>query len=360
LDPERYETLLVHGSLPAGEESMADLAEREGARTEYLPTLVQPVRPQDDLRALGSLARIVRRFRPDIVHTHTAKAGFLGRQAALIALRPRPAIVHTYHGHVLDGYFGPLKTSVYRRLERSLARRTDRLIAVSDATAEDLVRLGVAHRTQFLVVPLGLDLSAYKSPDDRDRAGTRLALGVGEDEVLVIYVGRVVPIKRLDVLIRAVAHARRAEAPVRLAIVGDGQMRPSLERLASELGIGQAVQFLGYQRDLPRLFAAADVAALSSDNEGTPVSLIEAAAAGLPAVATTAGGVSEVVTPDSGVLVSAGDDRAMAEAIARLAAEPGLRERLGAAGREHVLARYTAERLVSDVERLYEELLATS
>jgi glycosyltransferase involved in cell wall biosynthesis len=357
LDPGRYETLLVHGSLPAGEESMADLAEREGARTLFLPTLVQPVRPQNDLRALASLMRIVRRFRPDVVHTHTAKAGFLGRQAAVLSLRPPPVIVHTYHGHVLEGYFGPLKTGVYRRLERSLARHSDRLVAVSNATADDLVRLGVAPRAQFRVIPLGLDLSGYESSQGQDGSDLRSELGIGEGDVLVVYVGRVVPIKRLDVLIRAVAHARRAGGPLKLAIVGDGETRLHLEGLASELGIRESVQFLGYRRDLPRLFAAADIAALSSDNEGTPVSLIEAGAAGLPAVATEVGGVSEVIGPDNGVLVPQGNVEALGQALVRLAQDQPLRERLGLSAREAALKRYRAERLVSDIEQLYRELL---
>ncbi len=144
LDPSRYETLLVHGSLAAGEESMADLARREGARTEFVPSLGQSPRPDLDLTALARIVAIARRFRPHVVHTHTAKAGFLGRLAALTALRPRPAIVHTYHGHVLEGYFGPAKSNLYRSLEALLGRRSDCLVGVSQATVDDLVRLGVA------------------------------------------------------------------------------------------------------------------------------------------------------------------------------------------------------------------------
>ncbi len=159
--PDRYETLLVHGQPAPGEESMADLAESEGARTLYLPSLRQPVDPIHDTRALAQIRSIVRRFRPDLVHTHTAKAGFLGRQAALIAGGPRPALVHTFHGHVLEGYFGKGKTTLYRNLERRLGRRTDRLIGVSRQTVDDLVRLGVAPREKFSVVPLGLDLDPF-------------------------------------------------------------------------------------------------------------------------------------------------------------------------------------------------------
>jgi glycosyltransferase involved in cell wall biosynthesis len=356
LDPERYETLLVHGSLPAGEGSMADLAEREAVRREFLPSLVQPVAPAKDTGALAKLARIVRRFRPDIVHTHTAKAGFIGRAAAL-TVRPRPVIVHTYHGHVLEGYFGAVKSGTYRRLERALGRFSDALVGVSEATVDDLVRLGVAARERFRIIPLGLDLSGYERPGDGDGAALRRELHVGEEEALVAYVGRVAPIKRLDVLVRAVAHARDGGARLHLAITGDGDTRPDLEQLAAGLGIGDRVHFLGYRRDLPNIFAASDIAAISSANEGTPVSLIEAGAAGVPAVATDVGGVADVVKPDTGILVPAGDGEALGDAIARLAADPKLRRGMGAAARVHVLERYDAERLVSDIDRLYAELI---
>src|SRR5205823_6221816 len=205
---DRYETLLVHGTLASGEESMAEMAEREGAHVEFLPSLAQPVRPYRDLAALAKLAAIARRLRPHIVHTHTAKAGFVGRQAAL-AIRPRPLIVHTYHGHVLEGYFGPLKTGVYRSLERLMGRFSDALIGVSQATVDDLVRLGVAPRDRFRVIPLGLDLEPFTRLEDRDRHELRYELHVGEEEVLLTYVGRVVPIKRLDLLLRGFARARR-------------------------------------------------------------------------------------------------------------------------------------------------------
>jgi glycosyltransferase involved in cell wall biosynthesis len=357
-DPERYETLLVHGSLPAGEESMADLARREGARTLYLPSLAPPVNPANDLRALGSLIRIVRRFDPDIVHTHTAKAGFLGRQAALLAGRGRPHLVHTYHGHVLEGYFGPLKSGLYRRLERWLGKRTDVLIGVSQATVDDLVRLGVAPRERFRVIRLGLDLSAYVADGEAGRDQVRRELGVDPAELLVVYVGRIAPIKRLDLLVRATALAIEGGAPIRLAIVGDGEQRAQLESMAGELGIGDRCHFLGYRRDLPRIFAAGDVAAISSANEGTPVSLIEAGATGLPAIATDVGGVSDVVTPQTGLLVPDGDARALADALTRLASDQELRRRLGAAAPERVLSRFSIERLIADVKALYETMLA--
>ncbi len=355
--PDRYDTLLVHGSLAPGEASLADLAEEEGATMRFLGDLQQPVDPRRDARALLELIRLARAFKPDVVHTHTAKAGFLGRQAAL-AVRPRPAIVHTYHGHILEGYFGPAKSRLYLGLERALARVSDCLIGVSEATVDDLVRLGVAPPAKFRVLPLGLDLDPLAEPDDELRRECRGQLRIGADEILLVFVGRVVPIKRLDLLLRALALARQTEPRLRLALIGDGEERPRLERQAAELGIAADVRFLGYRRELRPLFAAADVAVLSSDNEGTPVSLIEAAAAGLPAVATDVGGVREVVGEETGILVPRGDASALASALLLMAGDAGRRQSCGRAARCHAIDRYGAERLLSDVDALYRELVA--
>lgn len=354
--PDRYETLLVHGQTAPGEESMADLAAQEGAETLYLPSLRQPVNPLNDTRALVELGRIARRFRPHLIHTHTAKAGFLGRTAGILALRPRPVLVHTFHGHVLEGYFGPAKTRVYRDLERTLGRRSDRLIGVSSQTVDDLVRLGVAPREKFSVIPLGLDLGSFAGLERRS-GGLREQLGVPEDQMLLAFVGRIVPIKRVDLLLRAFAHAQDSGARSHLAIIGDGESRAHFERMAAEVGIGSAVSWLGYRRDLPEIAAAADVAILSSDNEGTPVWLIESAAAGLPAIATDVGGTSDVVTPESGILVPPDDEVALGRAIAKMAEDPEQRRAMGERARAHVLSRYSVQRLIDDIDALYTELL---
>jgi glycosyltransferase involved in cell wall biosynthesis len=358
LDPDRYETLLVAGRTGPGEASFLQAADRYGARYEVLDALGPELDPVADVRALAGLVRIARRFRPHIVDTHTAKAGVLGRLAAQ-AVRPRPVVVHTYHGHVLRGYFGPPRTALYRMLERAMALVTDRLIGVSRATVEELARLGVAPRRRFEVVPLGLELEPLLTLDPQVGRPFRDEIGVGEGELLLVYMGRLVPIKRLDVLLRAVAHARQAGAPLRLALVGDGPERASLEALSRSLGLAEAVVLTGYRLDVPTVVAAADVGVLTSDNEGTPVSLIELAAGGRPLVATAVGGVREVVADGCGVLVPAGDHASFGEALVRLAAEPEARRARGRAAREHVRTRYTAERLLRDVDALYQRLLVS-
>jgi glycosyltransferase involved in cell wall biosynthesis len=357
LDPDRFDTLLVHGRLGPGEGSFEWLAEREGCRVHVLPDLGPEIRPGADARAVRELMGLMRRFRPHVVHTHTAKAGFVGRLAAVLSRGPRPVIVHTYHGHVLEGYFGPAKNLVYRGLERGLGRASDALLGVSQATVDDLVRLRVAPRERFRVLPIGLDLARFADPDPAEVADFRARTGTADGELLLGCVGRLAPIKRVDVLLHAFAVVRSQGLPARLAIVGDGECRGDLETLAGELGIGDAVSFMGFMADSAPAAAAADIAVLSSDNEGTPVALIEASAAATPAAATAVGGVVDVVGPSGGTLVAPGDPIALADAIARLAADPARRAEVGARAQAHVLERFSAERLVSDVEDLYEELL---
>jgi glycosyltransferase involved in cell wall biosynthesis len=357
LDSERYETLLLHGDVGMGEASLEDTVRARGASLAQIPGLRPEVRPHDDLRALASLVRAIRLLQPDIVHTHTAKAGMLGRLGAALAAHPPPLIVHTYHGHVLEGYFGPVRSAGYRGIERQLGRISDALIGVSLATVEDLVRLGVAPRSKFRVIPVGLDLEAFLSALPGAGQAFRREMGVGTDDVLLTFVGRLVAIKRVDVLLRAVARARELGAPIRLALVGDGALRPRLERLAAELGVHDHVCFAGYRTQMVAVTAATDIAVLSSDNEGTPVSLIEAAAAEAPAVATTVGGVPEVVTPETGVLVPPRDAERLAQGIVALAADPALRATMGERARRRVAHRFSAARLLRDIDSLYAELL---
>jgi glycosyltransferase involved in cell wall biosynthesis len=358
LDPERYETLLLAGTTGAGEGSFDGLAEARGVLLRRVPGLGPALRPVDDLRALLALMRHVHRFRPDIVHTHTAKAGLLGRLAARITPGRRPSVVlHTYHGHVLRGYFSPRVTAVYRLLEQLLSRITTRLIGVSEATVDELVCLGVAPRSKFVTVPIGLDLAPYLAvePDAR----WRTEFGMAPGALVLTFVGRLVPIKRVDLLIDAVAQARATGVDVQLVIAGDGPLRPTLEARAAPLG--SAVRFLGFRGDLPAIAAGSDVAILTSDSEGTPVALIEAAAAGLPAIATDVGGVRDIV--DDGVtgwLVQPGSVAALSAAIVRAVDRRDALSSMGVAARDHVRERFAADRLLADIDALYGELLGVT
>jgi glycosyltransferase involved in cell wall biosynthesis len=283
---DRFEPLLVSGRVGNGEASFDELTSKYGAPHQIVRHLGPQLSASDDARALAELVGIVRRFRPDVVHTHTAKAGVLGRLAALHLGPRRPVLVHTYHGHVLRGYFGPAKTAVFRRVERRLARWTDCLIAVSPGVAADLVSLGVASSDRFRSIPLGLELDRFLELDDSAAGAFRQELRIPPEETLAVFVGRLAPIKRVDLLIRAVARARAAGVPLPLAIVGDGELRADLSRLAETSGAADAITFCGFRFDLPTIAADTDIAVLSSDNEGTPVALIEAVAAARPALST--------------------------------------------------------------------------
>jgi glycosyltransferase involved in cell wall biosynthesis len=358
MDRARYRTVLLAGSVGAGEGSFDDLAERYGATRRTVPGLRPELEPLADLRALFALIGEIYRYRPQIVHTHTAKAGTLGRLAALLTPGVRPLLVHTYHGHVLTGYFGTAKSGLFRWIERALGRRSDCLIGVSEATVEELVELGVAPREKFRAIPIGLDLDRFLTAERADGEQFRREVGAAPEDVLAVFVGRLVPIKRVDLLIEALAQARAAGAPLRLAVVGDGELRAELEALASTLGVGDAVSFTGFRTDLPAIAAASDFAVLSSDNEGTPVALIEASAAARPSVATDVGGVRDIVTPSTGLVARPGSAEDLARALVAIADDPDGRRQMGDAARAHVRARYSAERLVADITGLYDELCA--
>jgi len=358
LESDRYETLLLTGTLGRTEGSFEQLAHQYGATTRVVPGLRPELNPASDLRALANLVRIMREFRPDVVHTHTAKAGALGRLAAIITPGVRPVIVHTYHGHVLSGYFGRVLSRVFRMTERLLAKKSDCLIGVSSATVEELVKLQIAEASKFRTIPIGLDLARLLLVERSDGEAFRSELGLGSEDVLVVFVGRLVAIKRVDLLIEAAAFATRREPRLHVAIVGDGALRDALEQQVADLGLDPTVRFLGFREDLPAISAASDIAVLSSDNEGTPVALIEAAAAARPAVATAVGGVADIVTDSTGILVAPGDVLAFADALVQLAGDSRDRAAMGLAAREHVRERFAVDRLTRDIDNIYQGLLA--
>jgi glycosyltransferase involved in cell wall biosynthesis len=360
LDKIGYETTLVAGRVGPGEGSMDYVADDLGVEPRFVPELQREISALFDLRAVLRLRRLIRELRPQILHTHTAKAGAVGRVAALLAGSARPpVIVHTFHGHVLRGYFRPWKTYVFRQLERALARHTDALIAVSPEVRDDLVGLGVASPGGVAVVRLGLDLDRRLAVGPEAGAEVRTEVGVEDSTLVVAWLGRMTEIKRVDQLIQAFGRVVQEIPDAKLLLVGEGPLRPSLEALATGLGIAESVRFVGYRRDVASIYAAADVVALTSANEGTPVTLIEAQAAGVPVVSTDVGGASDIVEDgESGLLVPPGDVDAIARALVRLGLDPELRARFGARGTQRTLGRYSVPRLVADVDSLYRSLLA--
>jgi len=355
-----YDTTLVAGSLARGEESMAHVAQGRGVEIEVLEELHREIAPLSDIRAMLHLARLIRSERPAILHTHTAKAGAVGRIAALLAGGARPPIiVHTFHGHVLRGYFSRPLTLAFRVLERALARGTTALVAVSPEVRDDLVRLGVAPKEKFVVIRLGVELVERVASESTARAETRRVTGIPPDAYVVGWIGRMTAVKRTEDVMRGFRGLLDEGIDAYLLLVGDGPDRAGLERCAHDLGIIRRCLFVGYQDDVARFYDAIDVLVLPSANEGTPVSIIEALAAERPAVATRVGGVPDVVRDGvDGFLVDPGDTTTLALRLAELARDPHRREQMGGEGRARVLERYSVSRLVDDVDRLYRALLA--
>ncbi len=356
-----YETTLVAGDVARGEESMAFVAARAGVAVVRLPGLSRELSAVRDPLAAWRLARIIRRVRPDVVHTHTAKAGAVGRAAALLAgIRPRPVVVHTFHGHVLRGYFGRAGTLLFRAIETALARATDRLIAVSPEVRDELVGLHVAPAERFSVIRLGIELEPRVSFDG-DVTELRRRHGIPADKFVVGWFGRMTAVKRTDDLLTTLAGLRERGVDALLLLVGDGDDRELLEQRAHDLGVARSCLFLGYQDDVAPWYALCDAVVLTSASEGTPVTIIEALAAGRAVVATKVGGVPDVVDEgETGYLVRPGDTHALADRLELLARDPDRRAEMGRTGRERVLRRYAVERLVGDVDALYRELLETT
>jgi len=358
LDPIRFQQVLVVGSEQEGEGSLLTQARSQGIEPVVLREMVTALTPQPrDLVALVKLCRLIRRTKPDIVHTHTAKAGFLGRVAAWLC--GVPVIVHTYHGHVLRGYFGPVTTGLIRNLERLLGFVTDRVVTVSPQLKSELAAHGVARPEKICVIPLGLELEPFVS-SPRKGGELRRELGLAATDPLVGIVGRIVPIKNHTLFLHAAARIVRRFDRCGFVVVGDGPLRRQTEEIARELGIGDRVWFLGWRFDLPRVYSDLDALVVSSDNEGTPVAAIEAMAAGCPVVATRVGGLPDLVLHEfTGLLVPPGDSEALAVAVMRVLNEPELVGRMTTEARALAPRRFGADRLAQDMATLYEELLAT-
>ena len=364
------QAVLVTGRTGPDEGDLGALAEASGVRRVVIPALRREIHPWHDARAFWALLRIIRRERPDIIHTHMAKAGTLGRLAGLVChlLHPgyRPVLIHTFHGHVFHGYFGRLTSRFFIAIERWLAARTDCLLAVSETIRSELLRYRIGHPERMRVIPVGLDLEpvlALTSPSTAAASVFRVGM-----------VGRLAPVKNPELFLRVLAHLQHKDLALQIHgfLIGDGELRASLHRMVTRLGVEDRVTFLGWQSDLADVYQHLDGVCLTSLNEGTPLALIEAMAAARPAIATDVGGVRDLLGPPSGsplpgcflqlergLVVRSGDVEGLAEALRFLATRPDVREQLGQAGRHYVQSRFTNERLVGDLEELYASLMAS-
>jgi glycosyltransferase involved in cell wall biosynthesis len=361
LDKNRFETVLVCGTPEASEGDMLYLAEEKGVRPIIVPELGRSLNIRSDFIAFWKLFCLIKKEKPDIIHTHTAKAGTLGRLAGMLfkftcVLQPVSCnlkLVHTFHGHVLHSYFGRIKSVLFIRIERFLAVFTDKIIAVSENLRRELIKLKIAGPDKIVTVSLGLELERYLKIENNGL--------VNREYISIGIIGRLVPVKNHKMFLDAIKRLKDIlgfDQRVKFLIVGDGHLRPELESYAERLGVRQDGAFSGWVKDLQKVYADLDIVALTSLNEGTPVALIEAQAAARPCVATAVGGVRDVIEDGrSGLLVAPGDTKKFTEALIKLLNNPALRRTMGTYGRERVRSRFNKTRLFRDIEHLYEDLL---
>lgn len=343
-----YNTRLVAGALDDGEEDYLALYGSH-INVSRLNLLQRKPDATSDALAYRAIARELRLFRPDIVHTHTAKAGVLGRLAAISAGVPH--LVHTFHGHLLQGYFGPVGRWGVVAMERWLAQRTSVLCAVGDRVRSDLLQAGIGAVNQYQVVPPGV-----RPPKRHTRKESRATLNLPPDAPVVAYVGRLTRVKRPDRLLEAAAAVFRSRPDCHFVVAGAGELLEETSVASRQLK-GQ-VHFLGWTRDVASVYAAADITVLVSDNEGMPVSLIESSMAGTPAVTTDVGSAGEVVLHEATGLVVARDAGATAQSVLRLIGDDTLRRRLGQAAHEYATKAFSVRRLVEATDSMYQALLS--
>ena len=364
LDKDRYDVVFIKGTSPRGDsgdlETEAVEANIAAAREHHvrlicLRHLVRDLQPFSDLAAFFSLLRIIRREKPHIVHTHTSKAGILGRWAAYFCRVP--IIVHTPHGHVFWGYFNSWQTRLFILLERWTARITNAIVTLTPQEKEDHLRFRIAPKDKFTVVHSGVDLGTFLASLSRP-AETKAVLGIPPEMTVVGTVGRLTAVKGQEVLIRAASELIRQGENIFLLLLGDGELRRDLEELTIRLDIAGHVRFLGWRPDVPRIMAVCDIFCLPSRNEGMGKVLVEAMAMGKPIIASDIGGIKDIVrSGENGLLIPAGDAAAWTEAIGHLCRDPERRRRMGDAGRR-MAPRYSSEEMIKMIDELYGKLLS--
>ncbi|MFN3555852.1 MAG: glycosyltransferase [Bacteroidales bacterium] len=363
-----FETLLVGGPNDPSEKNSEYIVNQLGIEPLIIPEMHREISPRSDYQAFRKIQQLIRDFKPDIVHTHASKAGALGRHAALSM--KVPVVVHTFHGHVFDSYFGQWKTSFYKGIERFLARRSSRIIAISESQKFDLTsRYRICEPEKVSVIPLGFDLSRFRQERELKRSWFRQRYQIADDEIAIGIVGRLVPVKNHSMFLEAICKLRQ-ECPrkIRAFIIGDGESCELIKQKASMLNLEfvngvsdfrpAPLTFTSWITEMDQVNAGLDIVALTSLNEGTPVSLIEAQAAGTPVVTTRVGGIENVVVPNvTALLVEKNDVDDFAFKLRQLAENDQMRQSFAAHGWDQVGEKYHYTRLVRDMEMLYHELL---
>jgi glycosyltransferase involved in cell wall biosynthesis len=367
MEPE-FETLLVSGMKDAAEESSEFIVKNLDLHPVYMPEMYRELNPFRDYKSYYKLRKIIDEFKPDIVHTHAAKAGAVGRLAAIHS--GVPVVLHTFHGHVFHSYFGSVKTRMFLEIERYLAKRTTKIIALSELQRDELVNeFKIAPKDKFAIVPLGFDLSRFETDKENKRKSFRAKYNILEDEIAIGIVGRLVPIKNHELFLNAIhLVAQRTQRKIRVFIIGDGELRANIEAMATKLGLKfdntnptapNLLTFTSWIKEIDVSNAGMDIIALTSKNEGTPVSLIEAQASGKPIVSTTVGGIENIVLENVTALLSPKDDvEAFAQNLLKLIEDDYYRLKIAQDGSDFVRQKFSHHRLCSDMSNLYNSLLA--
>jgi glycosyltransferase involved in cell wall biosynthesis len=365
---DEFETLLVGGAKDITEESSSFIVENLGLKPIIVEEMLREIDIKNDFTAYRKLKKIIREFKPDIVHTHASKAGTLGRLAA--ASCGVPIIVHTFHGHVFHSYFGKLKTTFYKNIERYLAKKSTAIIAISEIQKKELVEIHkICTAEKVKVIPLGFDLSKFHENMEVKRESFRTKYNLAEDEIAISIIGRLVPVKNHALFLEALKIvSSKTSKKIRAFIVGDGEDRRTIEVKATELNIKfidgtqtnekALLTFTSWIKEIDVVLAGSDIIALTSHNEGTPVSLIEAQAANKPIVSTNVGGIENVVIENQTALLCENNQLIQfSEALFRLIEDENLRNSMSEKGWNHVKDKFHYTRLVKDMENLYKELL---
>jgi len=363
-----FETMLVVGEKEAHEKDASYFTDQLGIQPVYVPEMGRSISPFKDYGAYKKIKQLIREFKPDIVHTHAAKPGAIGRMAA--AAMKVPVIVHTYHGHVFHSYFNSAKTKAFISIERYLGKKSSAIIAISEQQHRELVSdYRIAPAEKFRIVPLGLDLDKFASDSDAKRKLFRSAYAIPDDTIVITITGRMVPVKNHELFLQGINYLlQHSPKKIKAFIVGDGETRAAMEAKAKELGIGvsaekdmlhdQPLVFTSWRSDIDVINAGSDIITLTSFNEGTPVSLIEAHAAGKPVVSTRVGGIEAVVDEEvTGLLSDINDVQGYCHNLLELVNNDVLRKQFGEVAAAKVKEKYSYQRLVRDMKGLYRELL---
>ena len=365
MNKDRFNSLLVTGTAEKDEGDMLFLAEEKKVRPIIISEMSRSLVMFNDITAFLKLIHLIKKERPDIIHTHKSKAGTLGRIAGLLfKLTFKPKLVHTFHGHVLHSYFGKLKSLMFTWIERILAFLSDKIIVVSESVRRELIELKIASPEKIITIPLGLELGKYlKKENKNSKKKTHQSVGI---------IGRLVPVKNHKMFLDAAKQLLSdidSERRLKFLIIGDGPLRQDLEVYSQKCGLKEDVIFKGWIKNLENSYLELDIVVLTSLNEGTPVALIEAMAAGKPVISTEVGGVKDLFSNrfetkkrvgkptirhyDQGILVNSGDVESLAVAIKELLEDNGRSEKMGKMGRKTIYPKYDISRLIDDLKGLY-------